>query len=148
MRRPIIALVCVASSAALIPLAVSAAPATRLSPLHAVRGVEPQIVDATGRQVLLRGVNDNQLGDYYQADPAIPSTVPLAEADFTQMAGLGFDAVRLIVHWSLLEPEPGVIDDAYLAQIHEAVSWAATHGIYVVLDMHQDAWGKYIATPP
>ena len=25
---------------------------------------------------------------------------------------------------------------------------AARHGIYSVIDMHQDAWGKYVASPP
>jgi endoglycosylceramidase len=118
-----------------------------LSPLHVVRGPRPRIVDAQNRQVLLRGVNTNQLGDYYQA-AALPATVPLTEDDATQMAALGFDAVRLIVHWSLLEPVRGQIDQAYLARVREAVSWFGRRGIYVVLDMHQDAWGKYIATPP
>ena len=119
-----------------------------LAALHVARGPEARIVDRRGRQVLLRGVNTNQLGDYYQADPSLPSTVPLTEADFAQMQALGFDAVRLIVHWSLLEPRRGFIDQSYLDRIHQAAGWAAAHGIYVVLDMHQDAWGKYIATPP
>src|SRR5437899_7152402 len=76
---------------------------TALSPLHVVRGPSPRVEDAQQRQVLLRGVNTNQLGDYYQAtvDPVLPSTVPLTEGDFAQMAAVGFDSVRLIVHWSL-----------------------------------------------
>ena len=36
----------------------------------------------------------------------------------------------------------------YVARVREAVRWAAEHDLYVVLDMHQDAWGKHIATPP
>ena len=32
--------------------------------------------------------------------------------------------------------------------MREAVRWAARHDLYVVLDMHQDSWGKFIATPP
>ena len=92
-------------------------------------------------------MNTNQLGDYYQADPTLESTVPLTEDDFAQMAAVGFDSVRLIVHWSLLEPRRGVFDQSYLGRIQQAVGWAASHGLYVVLDMHQDAWGKYIATP-
>jgi len=119
-----------------------------LSPLHVVRGASARIEDSQHRQVLLRGVNTNQLGDYYQADPALPSTVPLTESDFAQMAAVGFNSVRLIVHWSLLEPRRGVIDQAYIGRVQQAVGWASRHGLYVVLDMHQDAWGKYIATPP
>src|SRR5438045_7068872 len=41
----------------------------------------------------------------------------------------------------------GVFDTAYVDRIRQAVGWARAHGIYVVLDMHQDAWGKYVATP-
>jgi len=133
----------------LVPVGLSrAASPPALSPLHVVRGAAAHIEDAQHRQVLLRGVNTNQLGDYYQADPTLESTVPLTEDDFAQMAAVGFDSVRLIVHWSLLEPRRGVFDESYLGRIQEAVGWAASHGIYVVLDMHQDAWGKYIATPP
>ena len=99
VRRRIIGLGTAALVAAALPFAAAATPAgpiNRLSRLHVVRGAQPRIADAGDRQVLLRGANDNQLGDYYQADPAVPSTVPLTEADFAQMATLGFDAVRLI----------------------------------------------------
>jgi endoglycosylceramidase len=119
-----------------------------LAGVHAVRGLHARIEDARGREVLLRGVNVNQLGDYYQANPAFSPTVALTREDFSAMQGLGFDVVRLIVSWSALEPTPGSFDDAYVARIRSAVSWARAAGIYVVLDMHQDAWGKYIATPP
>jgi endoglycosylceramidase len=128
--------------------AATASPdAPDLVPLHVEGGDDPAFVDEDGRQVLLRGVNVNALGEYYQADPDLPSTVPLTEADWPEMASLGFDSVRLIVSWSLLEPEPGAFDADYVAEIHAAVDAAKANGIYVVLDMHQDAWGPHIATP-
>src|SRR5436190_11397489 len=156
MRRvSALAVVALVAGVLLVPMARSgaapsdgSAPSSALSPLHVVRGASARIEDDQHRQVLLRGVNTNQLGDYYQADLALPSTVPLTEGDFAQLAALGFDSVRLIVHWSLLEPRRGVFDQAYLGRVRQAVAWAAAHGLYVVLDMHQDAWGKYIATPP
>ncbi len=52
----------------------------------------------------------------------------------------------LILNWSFLEPLPGMIDEAYLQKIHKFVDLAKAHGMYTVLDMHQDAWGKYIAS--
>jgi endoglycosylceramidase len=119
-----------------------------LLPLHAVRGAAPGIVDAAGRQVVLRGVNLNTLGDYYQANPNLPTTYPYQDTDFAEMASYGFDVVRLIVSWSRLEPSRGTIDAAYLAQIHHAVDAARAQGIYTVIDLHQDAWGKFIASPP
>jgi endoglycosylceramidase len=105
-----------------------------------------RIVDGRGRTVLLRGVNVNQLGDYFQSNEAVPATLPFSRADLEQIAALGLNSVRLLVHWSLLEPQAGQRDTAYLARIRQAVRWARELGLYVVLDMHQDAWGKYIAT--
>jgi hypothetical protein len=49
----------------------------QLQPLHATRGNDPAIFDAAGRQVLLHGVADNQLGDYYQVDPGQATVFPL-----------------------------------------------------------------------
>jgi endoglycosylceramidase len=128
----------------------ASAPATlpELLPLHARRGDQPGIFDSHGRQVILRGVNLNALGDYYQPNPAYPSVIPLRDADFPQMARQGFNVVRLILSWSLLEPAREQISADYLMRIRAAVDAAKADGIYVVLDMHQDAWGKYIATPP
>lgn len=119
-----------------------------LSPLRLEAGDHPRIVDADGRQVLLRGVNLNTLADYDQPNPDLEPTFPYDEGEFAEMAALGFDVVRLLLSWSRLEPEPGVIDEDYLAEIHAAVDAAAEQGIYTVLDLHQDAFSKYVASPP
>src|SRR3954451_23263620 len=131
---------------ALLALGIITPAADGMPRLQAIRGDSPAIVTADGRQVLLRGVNVNQLGDYWQQRPDIPATLPLSEDDFAGIQALGMNEVRLLVHWSKLEPQRGEFDDAYLAEIRQAVRWAREHGIYVVLDMHQDAWGKYIAS--
>lgn len=107
-----------------------------------------RIVDDLGRTVILRAVNVNQLGDYFQGNASVPPVLPISEDDFARIAALGLNTVRLLVHWSALEPQPGVRDDAYLARIREAVGWAGEHGLHVILDMHQDAWGKFVNTSP
>lgn len=119
-----------------------------LPALQAIRGADARIVDAQGRQVLLRGVNLNVLGDYFQANTKYATVIPATDADWAEMAADGFNVVRLLVSWSALEPTKGSFDSAYVARIHEAVDSAKAHGIYVVLDMHQDAWGKFVASPP
>ena len=43
---------------------------------------------------------------------------------------------------------PGVIDQTYLERVAQVVAWAKAVGIYVVIDMHQDAWSKYLYTAP
>ncbi len=127
-----------------------------------------QIVDQQGREVLLRGVNVDGLVDYWQPDlkppyptgppayagGACPPDDPRVEGvmvcgfDFDQMRPLGYDAIRLNLSWSLLEPSPGALSQAYLDRIAQVVGWAGEHGIYVILDLHQDAWSKYVFTAP
>lgn len=115
--------------------------------LHATYGKAAAIVNGQGAQVLLRGVNVNQLGEYFQANPSLAPTIPLTRRDFRDIAALGFNSVRLIVSWSRLEPTRGAYDRAYVAEIREAVDWAAAYGLYVVLDMHQDAYGVAVNAP-
>lgn len=107
-----------------------------------------RIIDADGNEVLLRGVNVNQLEDYFQKFPDKAVTRPLTEADFAGMEQMGFNVIRLAVSWSALEPRPGHYDPAYLARISWAVETAAKHGLRTVIDMHQDAWGKGVNAAP
>lgn len=132
---------------AILALALFASPASALPRLGTERGDEARIIDSRGREVLLRGVNVNQLGDYFQEDPALEPAFPLRRRDFARIDRLGFNVIRLVVSWSALEPEPGAFDRRYVRRIRRAVRRARRRGIYVVLDMHQDAWGKYVATP-
>jgi len=130
------------SSATTQPASVAPLPG-----LSAIRGTDARVVDDKGRQVLLRGVNLNVLGDYFQANAKYPTVIPATDADWAEMAADGFNVVRLLVSWSALEPTKGAFDTAYVARIHDAVNAAKAHGIYVVLDMHQDAYGKFVASP-
>ncbi|HTO00869.1 MAG TPA: cellulase family glycosylhydrolase [Microthrixaceae bacterium] len=108
---------------------------------------DQRIVDDKGRQVLLRGANVNALGEYAQNDPASKPTAPVTDEDWDAMAANGFSVVRLIISWSLLEPERGKIDKSYIQEVAKTVQAANDRGIYVVLDAHQDAWSMYSATP-
>jgi endoglycosylceramidase len=128
----------------------------------------PQIVDSGGREVLLKGVNVDGLVDYFRPDLTPPYTsspaayssgacppddttvegVDVCQYDFPQLAPLGYNVIRLNISWSLLEPTAGKIDNTYLNRIAQVVAWAKRAGIYVVLDMHQDAWSKYVYTAP
>jgi endoglycosylceramidase len=105
-----------------------------------------RIVDSAGRDVLLRGANVNSLGEYWQGVPALAPTLPVTDADWASMAAHGFSVVRLLVSWSRIEPERGVIDHRYLDRVDEHVRAADEHGIYTVIDMHQDAYSAFIST--
>ena len=59
------------------------------------------------------------------------------------LAANGFTSVRVGVDWSLLEPQPGVFDDTYLASVEQNMQTLANHGIVSLLDFHQQlgpAW--------
>lgn len=126
----------------------SASDPLRLPALHAepdpVRG--GRIVDAEGRTVLLRGVNVNALAEYWPSSD-FPTTFPFTVEDADAIAGIGWNAVRLLLSWSRVEPEPGVYDEAYLDRVAEAVRWLAERGVYSIVDLHQDAWGPTLAAP-
>jgi len=105
-----------------------------------------RIVDAEGRDVLLRGANVNSLARYWQGVPAIDTTIPVSDEDWDTMAAHGFSVIRLLVTWADVEPARGKIDEDYLAQVDEYVAQAAAHGIYSVIDMHQDAYTSFLST--
>ena len=117
-----------------------AASAAASAPEGFLRAEGRLITDGDGNQVLLRGVNVNQLVDFYQPQPDVAATRPLTEDDFAGIAAQGFNVVRLNLSWSALEPERGEFDAEYVERVTDAVGWAKQHGVRVVLDMHQDSW--------
>lgn len=129
------------------PPVIDPGPAPALRWLTAVRGPQAGIYDDAGRQVLLRGVNFNHLGDYFQAHPDLPTVASLDEADWDDAAAQGMNVIRLVTNWSAWEPERDRFDPDYLARVRDAVERANEHGMYVVIDLHQDAWSKHISTP-
>ncbi|HEY2637290.1 MAG TPA: cellulase family glycosylhydrolase, partial [Solirubrobacteraceae bacterium] len=129
------------------PAARAATPATpRLPALHAVDDPVDggRIVDAQGRQVLLRGVNVNSLGEYWKGT-SFATTFPVMNGDPQIMQGLGWNTVRLVLSWSKVEPARGVSNEAYLNQAAALVDRFAEAGMYTVIDLHQDAWGATLA---
>src|SRR5258708_4206399 len=127
----------------------------------------PRLAHLAGRAGALRGVKGHRVeGDW--EEPVTPLAVPYPTStsaytgdrcparniavesmavcwfDAPQMRALGYDSVRLAVSWSLLEPQPGQIDVAYIDRIAQVVTWFKAAGMYTIIDMHQDAWSKYI----
>jgi endoglycosylceramidase len=99
----------------------------------------PALTDEQGRTLLLHGVN---LSDY--AKRAEGRTSWHTFEDYARLRGWGLHAVRLLVFWDALQPEPGQIDEAYLDRVQERVGWARQLGLLVILDLHQDIYStKY-----
>ena len=152
-----------------LPPSVSSPPPAGVLPwLHVAvpEGGRPFIADDRGRLVLLHGAVPADLLEFgnrsevnfplpYPIDPTAyeggrcPTIVashypPLCQSDLLQMAALGFNSLRLPLSWSLLEPERGRFSQAYLERVAQVVAWAKAVGIYVIIDMHQNAYSRYV----
>lgn len=53
---------------------------------------------------------------------------------YSRIAQRGFNAVRLVVYWSDLEPRRGEFNQTHLATLDKAVGHAKAAGLYVILD--------------
>ncbi len=104
--------------------------------------------DADGRVALLRGINARVEGvfDVTFDDGRAPlEPIPaLGPDDCQRMRALGFDVLRLPINWSGVEPARGAYDESYLDRVDVAVGCAAEAGLFVVIDLHQDAYSKEI----
>lgn len=103
--------------------------------------VEPErawLRDEGGGVLILRGTN--VAGESKWAPDFLP---PYDRADLQRLVDeLGLNAIRLLVFWEAIEPAPGSYDDAYLAAIRALVEDAEAVGLHVLIDMHQDVFGR------
>jgi endoglycosylceramidase len=91
------------------------------------------LTDAHGRVVLLHGFNL-----VAKSAPYTPASVGFGEDDAAFLESEGFNTVRVGVIYGAVEPEPGLYDDQYLDSISQTVAELGAHGIYALLDFHQD----------
>ncbi|HKW69177.1 MAG TPA: cellulase family glycosylhydrolase [Candidatus Dormibacteraeota bacterium] len=127
-------------------------------------GARPYIADEVGRLVLLHGATPAGLLEFGPGseplnpiDPAAyadgrcpalnPSSKypPLCRADLQAMAALGFNSMRLPISWSVLEPRRGEFSQTLVDRIAQIVDWARDLRMYVIIDMHQNAFSHYVA---
>jgi endoglycosylceramidase len=124
-------------AALLLMVAAGAALAkpTPVMPVPPLAGAGRWLVDATGRAVVFHGMNDVE-----KSPPFYPAAAELGEDDAVFLASEGFEMLRLGVDFRGLMPAPGMIDDAYVEHLAETVDAFARHGIFVLLDFHQDGF--------
>jgi endoglycosylceramidase len=92
------------------------------------------ITDKDGRLLIFHGINVISAA---KSDPLrVGGTT---KDDFVHIADeWGFNAVRLLIFWDGIEPQPGQYDQEYLARVRQRLDWCEEAGLYVILDMHQD----------
>ncbi|HSS61163.1 MAG TPA: cellulase family glycosylhydrolase [Candidatus Limnocylindrales bacterium] len=147
------------------PPSASPGPPGALAWLHVAHpgGGAPYIADDQGRMVLLHGAIPASLlefgpggGPDYPFEPSAyadgrcpansPTShyPPLCRSDLEAMSRLGFNSIRLPISWSLLEPQRGRFDQTYLDRVAQVVDWARELHMYVIVDMHQNAFSHFI----
>ncbi len=114
-----------------------------------VRVVAGEFRDSAGHHVVLRGVNARVAGLFdvtFDDGRAALEPIPVFAGEDCRLLGetLGMNLLRLPVNWSGIEPSPGEYDEAYLAKVRDLVDACGAHGIYVLVDLHQDAYSKHI----
>ena len=130
MKR-LLALAALALFATTAPGAAAAGPAAPLD--HAGRWT----TDASGHVVVLHGLNMVS-----KLPPYAPDSTGFGDDDAAFLAAEGFNTVRVGVIYKAVEPQPGVYDDAYLQRIQNTVEVLGRHGIYSLVDFHQDLYNE------
>ena len=100
------------------------------------------LVDASGRVVLLHGVNAVWKKAPY-APPATAEGFTSRDADW--IAAQGFNTVRLGVIFAGVMPTRGRVDPAYLEKVARVVDLLAKRRVWVLLDFHQDMYNERFA---
>ncbi len=94
------------------------------------------LTDGDGRALILRGLNvDNG------AKSRLLHAIDMSDEEMRMVAeDMGFNFVRYLVFWDGLEPSPGAYDESYLDRVEVDLDRFWSHGIWVMLDVHQDVY--------
>lgn len=135
--------------------------------LPAVHTYLNYLKDTYGRYIYIHGINvsgsdkfpvndepcmtDPKKACTFNTTRIIPNYVgkpfPLEDADkhFEQIRALGFNTIRLNLMWEGVQPlSPYDVNEEYIDYIGSIVEKANEHGIYVLLDMHQDIFSRHL----
>ena len=154
MKKP--AVILLAATASLLPGACSSrsgpsvptctiAPPT-LSDWH-LHASGTQLLDTSNRVVFLRGVDAggrSKLPPYVPFDFAAGQYASVLASYMDRAASWGINVMRVPFTWSALEPTKGQDDQAWLAMYDQLLDAAWAHGIYTVIDFHQDVYAQVL----
>jgi cellulase (glycosyl hydrolase family 5) len=139
MRRAVLLI----AAAMLTPVPATAAPAD--TAVHVQAG---KFRDEQGREITLRGFNVSGTAKLAENRGLPFATTADAQKSASAMKQLtGANAVRFLITWAWVEPQPGQIDHAYLAKVTDQVKAFTDQGILVYLDFHQDLYSRYLFNP-
>jgi len=113
----------------------SAEPASRPAPAQSgpVNRAGSWLVDGSGRVVVLHGFNIVR-----KTRPWLPTRLASQDARFLRHEG--FNAARIGLAWSAVEPRPGVYNGRYIRRFVRLERLLGRYGIRALVDFHQDLW--------
>ncbi|HNZ04025.1 MAG TPA: cellulase family glycosylhydrolase [Myxococcota bacterium] len=106
--------------------------------------------DESGRYLLINGVNVSGTSKVpVSVSPVsyVGRPFPIDEVDgwFEKLRRDGFNAIRLLAVWEAVCPEqPGVYDTEYLDYLEQVISKANDHGIYVLINFHENLFSRHL----
>ncbi len=102
-------------------------------------------IDATGATRLFRGLSVSFKGKpYLPPGHAFDPLCSFSDEDFRLFDKLNLNIIRLGVSWSAVQPHPGShgFDNSHLSQLKAFVEKCGRHGIYVLVEAHQDIFSE------
>jgi endoglycosylceramidase len=127
--------------AAAPPVDVFVAPSGPALPVGPVGHSGRWLTDALGRVLLPHGVNlVNKTAPYY------PAAEGFSEPDAAWLAENGFRVVRVGILATGLLPAEGTVDLDYIHHVEATVDLLGRHGIFSLIDFHQDGWGPEVGS--
>lgn len=97
-----------------------------------------QITDEHGRVRFFHGTNVvKKSAPWYRPSTFKPGD-SFGPTDVTNLQALGVNAIRLGHHWAGSEPVRGQYNQTFLDIMKQQTKLAEDHGIYVLVDVHQD----------
>lgn len=103
-----------------------------------------KLVDSLGREVYFHGTNIVVKQFPWHPDTEGFSDGTFSEQDMKLLKSLGLNVVRLGFMWPGLEPTRGIYNETYLEVMQKIVALSEQYGIYILLDMHQDAYSRVL----
>ncbi|KID74055.1 Endoglycoceramidase [Metarhizium brunneum] len=104
-----------------------------------------QIVDEFGRARFFHGTNVvMKEPPWHRPAEWVPGVSSFGERDVRNMRDLGLNVVRLGHSWAGAEPVRGEYNETFLDIMRAQTSLAEAHGIYVLVDVHQDVLARQL----
>ena len=102
-----------------------------------------QIIDEFGRTRFFHGTNVvMKEPPWYRPLAWVPGVSSFGEQDVQNLNDLGLNVVRLGHSWAGAEPARGQYNQTFLDIMKKQTKMAEEHGIYVLVDVHQDVLGR------